>query len=774
MVTRWKKWVSLLSLILGLELLAAGAVAGLWGNWILPPQGYGPKDAFQTDYRESAAFRKEIGAVLQQFLEYAAADPTGESWKDLYQGDLNLLYKVACPAINGGVRAVVSNTTDEPWIRPPAGYGFQLRFQQGKATVRLNGQEVDVYGNGVYARDSLWDLPGYSNWQATETEKAVFVTLAVIDRPAALDGSRLYTIYQDLNLVRRLYLIDFAVLAAGITCLALSIVWRKARREARLSLARRTAGVWFEVKVLAVAGTPFLTFRLWSYWIYRLSRYGVILLVIAVAVFCMAYPWVLYLAANDLRHNKKPWRKSLCVSLWGLLRRGFRRLGDPRLTALTGRLWLEVKLLVLVGIPLVLLGYCWTYARYMFRVSAYTLVIAVSLLLALALFTVAFHDLRRNKAPWKNSLCVKLFGWARRTLRRVRSALSMAELKLPLQRRFLLRGLLSGACILVLAILSGVFLARYVDYMYASRQGMLAAFLLPFLLLTPTLWCYHRGWRFLLELGPFLDQLAALRTNAQSAPLELPVDSDLWQAAEDLNGIQQGMRTALDERMRSERMKVELIANVSHDLKTPLTSVVSYAGLLREEEGLPPHVQDYIRILNLKAQRLQVMVQDVFEVSKAASGELFVRSERLDLAKLLRQTLADMDVSIQESSLVFRVSLPAEPVWITADGDRLYRVFQNLIQNALQYSLEGSRVYVTLEVREGVAVAAVKNTSRDELPDRTDFTARFVRGDKSRTDGGSGLGLAIASSFSAACGGSLRVETDADLFTAEVSFPILL
>ena len=235
--------------------------------------------------------------------------------------------------------------------------------------------------------------------------------------------------------------------------------------------------------------------------------------------------------------------------------------------------------------------------------------------------------------------------------------------------------------------------------------------------------------------------------------------------------MQEGLRSAVAEQMKSERMKVELIANVSHDLKTPLTSVVSYAALLGEEEDLPPHVKDYIRILNEKARRLQVMVQDVFEVSKAASGELPLRLEQLDLTRLLDQTLADMDEAIRESGLTFRATLPSNPVWITADGDRLYRVFQNLIQNALRYSLEGSRVYVTLEVREGRAVARLKNTSRDELPSGVDFTARFVRGDASRTDGGSGLGLAIASSFTAACGGALRVETDADLFTVEVTFP---
>lgn len=166
------------------------------------------------------------------------------------------------------------------------------------------------------------------------------------------------------------------------------------------------------------------------------------------------------------------------------------------------------------------------------------------------------------------------------------------------------------------------------------------------------------------------------------------------------------------------------------------------------------------------------MVEDVFEVSKAAADQLPVHLERLDLAKLIRQTLADMDGAIQKSALTFRVDLPDRPVMITADGKRLYRVFQNLIDNALRYALEGSRVYLSLKAAEGTAEARVRNTSRSELSEGVDFTARFVRGDASRTDGGSGLGLSIASSFTEACGGAFRVETVADLFTAVVTFPM--
>ena len=217
-------------------------------------------------------------------------------------------------------------------------------------------------------------------------------------------------------------------------------------------------------------------------------------------------------------------------------------------------------------------------------------------------------------------------------------------------------------------------------------------------------------------------------------------------------------------------MKVDLVTNVSHDIKTPLTSIVSYVELLRQEQDLPEHVKEFIQILGEKSERLRNIVQDVFEISKATSGQLPVKMEILDMGKLLRQTLADMNVQIAQSSFTMKFTIPETPMPVMADGQRLYRVFQNLLQNALRYSLEGSRIFLTLTEEAGQIVVRMKNTSSVELTDTKDFTERFVRGDESRTDGGSGLGLSIAKSFTQACGGSLVVETDADLFTVTVSF----
>ena len=280
------------------------------------------------------------------------------------------------------------------------------------------------------------------------------------------------------------------------------------------------------------------------------------------------------------------------------------------------------------------------------------------------------------------------------------------------------------------------------------------------------------------DLGLLDRQLEMIEQGAVPYAYEMPLDGELAEMSERLSEIHLGLERAVQERMKSERMKVELVTNVSHEIKTPLTSIISYVDLLKKEENLPEDVKDYIEILALKSERLRAMVQDVFEVSKAVSGQLPVNMEKLDLAKLLRQTLADMQEKIDNAPVILRTDIPEAAVWISADGQRMYRVFQNLLENALAYSLEGSRIYVRLRMEKDTegqnvtAVADIRNTSRQELDGMTDFTERFVRGDKSRTDGGSGLGLSIAKSFTEACGGKFEVEAIADLFVVTVRFSL--
>lgn len=278
--------------------------------------------------------------------------------------------------------------------------------------------------------------------------------------------------------------------------------------------------------------------------------------------------------------------------------------------------------------------------------------------------------------------------------------------------------------------------------------------------------------RLLKDTASVVNKLAEMKAGRGQEPLVLSQHSMLDFAAKDLNELEKGIENAVEQQNRSNRMKVELLTNVSHDLKTPLTSIINYADLLCEE-GLSENAAEYASALQKKAYRLKNMVQDVFELSKATSGNLIVEKAVIDLVKLIRQTLADMDERITESTLTFKLNISKEPLLIEADGEKLYRVFQNLFVNALQYSLENSRVHVLLLEEDGFAVAKVKNTSREELDfDTTEIVERFVRADSSRTTEGSGLGLSIVQSFVEACGGQFRVEADADMFTACVRFPL--
>ena len=464
--------------------------------------------------------------------------------------------------------------------------------------------------------------------------------------------------------------------------------------------------------------------------------------------------------------------------LYLLLRRDKAR-ADRRIARATGKFWFEPKVLFLLLplLPLLLAvsdwigeapivlwtgGEVWAEAvaenDWYFRERLEGLLRQRAwLLTAFWALYLLVNDFRYNKRPWRNGICAML---------------SASGLKQPVQRRL---SRVSGLVALALLLLGAANLNLLLyAASYSGGISLAAAWMvcLPVMVLlfiaVAFLWRLKRVWT---DLGALTDQIAAVRDGELDHPLTVGEESDLGQAVDDLNHIQQGLHSALDQQTKSERMKVELVTNVSHDLKTPLTSIISYADLLAEEE-LSPQAADYVRILQEKAARLKAMVQDVFDISKAASGQLPIKPRQLDLAKLLRQTLADMSQPIEDSGLALRSTLPEESVPVYADGDRLYRVFQNLLGNALKYSLAGTRVYLTLETQGRQALVTLKNTSAAELHPGADYTGRFVRGDESRSDGGSGLGLSIAQSFTQACGGDLTVDTDGDLFTVRVTLPL--
>ena len=241
--------------------------------------------------------------------------------------------------------------------------------------------------------------------------------------------------------------------------------------------------------------------------------------------------------------------------------------------------------------------------------------------------------------------------------------------------------------------------------------------------------------------------------------------------AEDLGSLGDGMQAALQNEVRAERMKSELITNVSHDLKTPLTSILSYSDLLSQLELTPEEANDYAKIIHQKSLRLKNLTSDLFDISKVQSGVEQMVCERLDAVTLVRQALAEQEA--QNSGLVLKVTLPERELPIWADGRKMSRVLENLIGNCVTYALKGTRVFVSLDERDGKAVFEVKNTANYEMDFAADeITERFVRGDAARSTEGSGLGLAIAKSYTEACGGMFEVEVDGDQFKVRISFPV--
>lgn len=239
--------------------------------------------------------------------------------------------------------------------------------------------------------------------------------------------------------------------------------------------------------------------------------------------------------------------------------------------------------------------------------------------------------------------------------------------------------------------------------------------------------------------------------------------------AHDINNMKDGLRKSIKNEMKSERMKSELITNVSHDLKTPLTSIINYIDLLKREDLEAEIARDYVRILDSKSQRLKILIEDLFEASKAASGEMKLNIERIDVVQLLKQTLGEYDEKLKACSLEVKVNMADDKIYINGDGKRLFRVFENLISNITKYSLKNTRVYIDVINNNEEVVITMKNISLYELNfDSEDITNRFKRGDEARTTEGSGLGLAIAKSIVELHNGEFTIEIDGDLFKSTI------
>lgn len=247
--------------------------------------------------------------------------------------------------------------------------------------------------------------------------------------------------------------------------------------------------------------------------------------------------------------------------------------------------------------------------------------------------------------------------------------------------------------------------------------------------------------------------------------------------AEAVNHIRQGLMSSVNESLKNEKLKADLITNVSHDIKTPLTSIVNYVDLLKRENLDNENAKYYIHVLEDKSQRLKQLTEDLVETSKITSGNVKLNMQKLDLVELLYQTGGEFNERFEARNLTIVTKIPSEQIFIYADGRQLYRSIENLYTNAAKYALENTRVYVELEKADKKAIFTIKNVSKNELDivsdGNVDLTERFVRGERSRTTEGSGLGLSIAKNLTHLMGGKFEIKVDGDLFIATITYNII-
>lgn len=291
----------------------------------------------------------------------------------------------------------------------------------------------------------------------------------------------------------------------------------------------------------------------------------------------------------------------------------------------------------------------------------------------------------------------------------------------------------------------------------------------PFLILVILATSIYIAYNKVADFQRIQEGLKIAKSGDYDFKIQLKGKGEFRQLSEDINEITSGLKIAVENEVKSEKMKTELITNVSHDIKTPLTSIVSYVDLLKREGLNSENASKYLDILERKTHRLKILTEDLFEAAKATSGNIQVQFERVHVNSLVEQLLGELDEKIQESKLIFKVIAQSDKIYAKADGNLLSRVMENLLSNILKYALKESRVYIEISQKEDTVSISFKNISACELNIPVDeLMERFKRGDESRSSEGSGLGLAIAKSLMEVQGGILDISIDGDLFKAEI------
>jgi len=439
---------------------------------------------------------------------------------------------------------------------------------------------------------------------------------------------------------------------------------------------------------------------------------------------------------------------SMVMFVYYLLRREDKKEFDYRLSRFMGKVWIEVKVIVTI-----LLMCC---------LSSYNIALSfVCFLLILWWGYALIMDLWYNRKAF--------FGT--NIIGSIIKAYRKAEAKMPFQKGMLTRlYTIIGAEIATMGFGILFTLAGLMDGSGIVLFGLVLIAAGVYLLFR-----YIKVYKREVEdIGSIVLKIESIKKGETAKPLMLPADSDFYKAAQDINSIEEGITAAVEDKLKAEKMKIELITNVSHDLKTPLTSIIGYIDLLSKEENLPEHVKDYIKVLAIKSDKLKNLINDIFDLSKSSSGNMEFEREQIDLKVLVTQSLAEMEDEITNSNLKFKTNLPDKPVHIMGDGKKLSRVMQNLISNTLKYSLEGSRVHIILSQKGNYAELKIINIAGYEMDfNGSEVTERFIRGDTARSTEGHGLGLAIAQSYVTACGGEFNVDVEGDTFKVTIKFQVV-
>lgn len=334
-----------------------------------------------------------------------------------------------------------------------------------------------------------------------------------------------------------------------------------------------------------------------------------------------------------------------------------------------------------------------------------------------------------------------------------------------------------GLCFAGYLFGDGILLSAFL-YLYQKREQSVV----PYLYLLPgVIFFLFQVWTFLMlfrneveteKISQGIEQMSAGDTSYK-------IDTDgfsgkVGQMAESLNNLNSGLEAALQEKVKSERLKADLITNVSHDIKTPLTSIINYVDLLSKEDIENPKVQEYLEVLSRQSARLKKLIEDLMEASKASTGNLAVALESCNAGILVTQTIGEFQEKLKDSQIDLIVQGSEGEILIPADTRHLYRVFDNLMNNICKYAQEGTRAYVNVERKGAECEIIFRNISKYPLNiGSEELMERFVRGDSSRNTEGSGLGLSIANSLTELMKGRMNLVTDGDLFKVILTFPVI-